>query len=80
MMNMNLGTAYGLLTASVEGGLNYIVIEHRTGATPCYIIRAYCDGVQYESVRMMGYSKRDAIAIYRAKHGLTGRKLDKIEY
>ena len=59
---------------------NYITIERRDGVNPGYIIQAYCDGVQYDAVRMMGYSKRDAIAVYRAKHGLTGRKLDKIEY
>lgn len=38
-----------------------------------FIISAECDGIRYPQGKFMFYSKREAIRLYKAKHGLKGK-------
>lgn len=45
-----------------------------------YSIRAELDGVNLERMKYYGYSKRDAVRLYREKYNLKYKKLVKVEY
>lgn len=61
--------------------MNYIMIYKIAGFDmPGYSIRAELDGVNLERMKYYGYSKRDAIRLYREKYNLKYKKLVKVEY
>lgn len=61
--------------------MNYIMIYRIHGFDmPGYSIRAELDGVKLERMKYYGYSKRDAVRLYREKYNLKYKKLVKVEY
>ena len=61
--------------------MNYITIYKISGFDmPGYSIRAEMDGVNLERMKYYGYSKRDAVRLYREKYNLKYKKLVKVEY
>lgn len=61
--------------------MNYIIIYKIAGFDmPGYSIRAELDGVNLERMKYYGYSKRDAVRLYREKYDLKYKKLVKVEY
>lgn len=61
--------------------MNYIMIYKIAGFDmPGYSIRAELDGVNLERMKYYGYSKRDAVRLYREKYNLKYKKLVKVEY
>lgn len=61
--------------------MNYIMIYKIAGFDmPGYSIRAELDGVNLERMKYYGYSKRDAVRLYREKYNLKYKNLVKVEY
>jgi hypothetical protein len=61
--------------------MNYIIIYKIAGFDmQGYSIRAELGGVNLERMKYYGYSKRDAIRLYREKYNLKYKKLVKVEY
>ena len=61
--------------------MNYIMIYKIAGFDmPGYSIRAELDGVKQERMKYYGYSKRDAVRLYREKYDLKYKKLVNVEY
>ena len=61
--------------------MNYIMIYRIAGFDmPGYSIQAELDGVNLDRMKYYGYSKRDAIRLYREKYNLKHKKLIKVEY
>lgn len=61
--------------------MNYIMIYKIAGFDmQGYSIRAELDGVKQERMKYYGYSKRDAVRLYREKYNLKYKKLVKVEY
>ena len=61
--------------------MNYIIIYKISGFDmPGYSIRAELDGARLDRMKYYGYSKRDAIRMYREKYDLKYKTLVKVEY
>ena len=61
--------------------MNYIIIYKIAGYDMSgYSIQAELDGVKQERMKYYGYSKRDAVRLYREKYNLKYKKLVKVEY
>ena len=61
--------------------MNYIMIYKIAGFDmPGYSIWAELDGVKQERMKYYGYTKRDAVRLYREKYNLKYKKLVKVEY
>lgn len=61
--------------------MNYIMIYKIAGFDmPGYSIQAELDETKLDRMKYYGYSKRDAVRLYREKYGLKHKKLIKVEY
>lgn len=61
--------------------MNYIIIYKIAGFDmPGYSIQAELEGVKLDRMKYYGYSKRDAVRLYREKYNLKYRKLVNVEY
>ena len=61
--------------------MNYIMIYKIAGFDMRgYSIQAELDGAKLERMKYYGYSKRDAVRLYREKYNLKYKKLVKVEY
>lgn len=61
--------------------MNYLIIYRISRFDmPVYSIQADMDGARLERMRYFGYSKRDAVRLYREKYNLKYKKLVKVEY
>ena len=61
--------------------MNYIMIYKIAGFDMHgYSIRVELEGVKLYRMKYYGYSKRDAVRLYREKYNLKYRKLVNVEY
>ena len=61
--------------------MNYIIIYKISGFDmQGYSAQADMDGVKLDRMKYYGYSKRDAVRLYREKYNLKYKKLVKVEY
>ena len=61
--------------------MKYLIITDCNGfGERGYSIRAELDGVNLERMKYYGYSKHDAVRLYREKYNLKYKKLVKVEY
>lgn len=61
--------------------MKYLIITDCNGfGERGYAIRAELDGLRLSIMRYYGYSKRDAVRMYREKYNLKYKKLVKVEY
>lgn len=60
---------------------NYLIISHFSGVDGSgYRIRAEYNGERFPSMNYLWYSKRDAIRLYRERHGLKNKKFINVEW
>ena len=61
--------------------MKYLIITDCNGfGERGYSIQADLDGAKLDRMKYYGYSKRDAVRLYREKYNLKYKKLVKVEY